>query len=157
MGRNPKSNEMKVIQGTFRKDRDHSGSPIPSEKPATCPDWLTDSQKKFFWLLCARLNDVGLNSETYDLLMALTAIQTSEVADSCRAIKENGRTFQVKNTVGDVIRKPSPEVSMLNTAVKHLQSLLREFGLSPASRSSIKIAFEGATDKEPNPYENFTK
>lgn len=76
-------------------------------------------------------------------MLALAAERIYEIEELTVFINENGRTFETKTTNGDPTYKTRPEVSLKNDAMKHLQSLLSEFGLSPAAVGKTKVSKGG--------------
>ena len=157
MGRHSKPAGMKLIQGTFRQDRDTTSHPVPSSAPAEPPSYLLKEEKQYFFQFGNRLNDIGLNSSTYTEMIALVAMRTYEIAALSEVIEQEGMTYTTTSTVGDTVHKMRPEVGQRNEAIKNLQALLKEFGLSPASRTSIKIAITKTTGDDDNPYSKMTR
>ena len=157
MGRHSKPAGMKVIQGTFRHDRDAISHPIPSSVPAEPPSYLLKEEKEFFYQFGNRLNEIGLNSSTYTEMMASVAMRTYEIAELSKIIEKDGMTYTTTSTVGDTVHKARPEIGQRSEAIKNLQALLKEFGLSPVSRTSIKIAITKTTGDDDNPYAKMSK
>jgi P27 family predicted phage terminase small subunit len=53
-------------------------------------------------------------------------------------IEDTGRTYEQAGEDGAVkMIRARPEVAMRNEAMRHAQSLLSEFGLSPSARSKV--------------------
>jgi P27 family predicted phage terminase small subunit len=53
-------------------------------------------------------------------------------------IEDNGRTYERRDETGALIMaRARPEVGMRSEAMRHAQSLLSEFGLTPSARSKV--------------------
>jgi P27 family predicted phage terminase small subunit len=64
-------------------------------------------------------------------------------------IRKHGTVFPIRNDDGSVrYLQQSPFVGQANQAAKLLQSLLREFGMSPSARASLQVDVNGI--EEPN-------
>jgi P27 family predicted phage terminase small subunit len=56
-------------------------------------------------------------------------------------IEDNGRTYERRDETGALIMaRARPEVGMRSEAMRHAQSLLSEFGLTPSARSKVSAA-----------------
>ena len=71
-------------------------------------------------------------------MLALAAERLAEIEECDELITEHGRLIAaVVNKNGDTSLRSNPAVAQKNEAMRHLQSLLSEFGLTPATRSKI--------------------
>lgn len=127
-GRKQKPDNIKVIQGTFRDDRANPDAPPPDPDLPRSPVWLTPAGREYFGVLKERLDALGLASKTFTEVHALTA---QRLADLDSLIKK----IHGENGVGwDDYRI----ATRYETAVKHVQSLLAELGLSQVSINKVK-------------------
>ena len=65
MPQQPKSDHLKLVHGTFRKDRAKPSIAGDSDPP-DCPDWLPDDAKAHWLQTMAHLNDLGVALRTAD-------------------------------------------------------------------------------------------
>ncbi|BFR49455.1 P27 family phage terminase small subunit [Nitratidesulfovibrio sp. HK-II] len=148
-GRKQKPRTLKVLQGTFRKDRANEAAPEPSAVVANAPAFLSGRALVWFGVLCAKLSPLGLASETFEETLGLLAARLAEIEELERFIRENGRSYTTTTAQGDVMCRPYPEVAMLNEARRHAQSLAAEFGLTPASIGRVGRPQKGQSDENP--------
>ena len=143
-GRKPKPEPLKVLQGTFRKDRANADAPQPVRVTGSAPAWLSRRGVEWFGILRAKVAPLGLDSDTFAESLGLLAARLAEVEELEAFVAENGRTYTTRTQSGDEMRRPHPEVAMLSDARKHVQSLAAEFGLTPASIQKV-----GGMKREP--------
>jgi P27 family predicted phage terminase small subunit len=86
-----------------------------------------------FGVLKARLEPLGLASSTHTETIALAAVRMADIESYDESIEEHGHMYETKTVAKDRILKANPAVAMRNEALRHLQSLLAELGLTPTS------------------------
>lgn len=149
MGRKPLPDKLKVIQGTAQPCRMNPDAPVPSSGVADAPAWLSERASEIFAQLSAILEGMGIASPDDQAALALLASRLEEVELMTAAIEDGGRTYDQKDAEGEVrMRRAAPEVGLRNEAMRHAQSLLAEFGLTPAARSKVSAG----KPKEQNPF-----
>lgn len=149
-GRKKKPDTMKVLQGTFRKDRANPDAPTPADGLASAPGFLrTRAQLEWFGVIKARVAPLGLASPTFTEVLGLLAARMAEIDELEQFLDENGRTYTTTTQQGDKMYRPWPQVAMLNEARRHAQSLAAEFGLTPACIGKVGGQ---ASQKEENPF-----
>lgn len=154
-GRKPKSKQAKVIQGTFRKDRENPSAPVPSSEMPQAPDWFAGRKREIFDALTEQLQEIGLASATYEVLQGLLAARIEEAEALSAALAEHGTTYETETQTGTRMVRQRPEVGLLNSCMRHIQSLLGDFGLSPAAINRV-ARVSSATHKE-NPFASLGK
>jgi P27 family predicted phage terminase small subunit len=78
----------------------------------------------------------------------MLASRLEEIEALSAVIDDLGRTYSTTATSGDKLMRARPEVALRNEAMRHAQSLLSEFGLTPAARSKVSAG----RPKETNPF-----
>jgi P27 family predicted phage terminase small subunit len=79
---------------------------------------------------------VASETDTEALLMA--AKRLAEIVELSEVLQEEGRIIESFNPkTQQTMSRSHPGVGQLNEAMRHLQSLLSEFGLTPAARSKV--------------------
>lgn len=146
-GSRPLPTALKQLKGTHQSCRDAPNTPpanIPSYLPAP-PDYLNYRAAEIFRQLCVHLTGMKiLNVEDIPML-GLLASRLQEVEEHTATIESEGFSYRTNKGLW----KARPEVAMRNEAMRHSQSLLIEFGLSPAARSRVSAQIG---DKEKNPF-----
>lgn len=135
-GRKKLPDQLKIVQGTFRKHR-ASGASGQDEAPMTAPEGLSETARVHFATLKESVGQIGLDSATYTETLALAAMRLAEI-DECNAvILEHGRIIVTSKENGEPLLRANPAVTMRNEAMRHLQSLLAEFGLTPTAATRV--------------------
>lgn len=132
-GRRKKPDVLKIVQGTSRPDRSSKTKDLQEPAPISPPGWLEESALPHFAVLVGRISALKLDSATYTENLAMAATRMAEI-EACNAeIKARGRVIESDVRGGGKSTRANPAVAMRNEAMRHLQSLLAEFGLSPSS------------------------
>jgi P27 family predicted phage terminase small subunit len=129
----PKPTALKVIQGTYRKDRAARREPKPRPKVPSCPSWLNRDGKREWRRVVKELDKLGLVSELDRTSLAAYCQAFGEWREHARIVGEEGTT--TISAQGTVI--PHPEVHMRNDAFRRMVKQAAEFGMTPASRTRI--------------------
>lgn len=128
-----KPDELKIIEGTFRRDRSNPDAPtVPAGIPEA-PAWLSERATELFAQLCVVLDSLNIASPADAAMIALLASRLEEIEILTATIEDQGRTYQGESGLW----KARPEVSQRNEAMRHCHALLSEFGLSPATRNRV--------------------
>lgn len=105
----------------------------------TAPESLSEAARVHFAALKESVAQLGLDSATFTETLALAAMRLEEI-DQCDAIiAEHGRIIETTTEAGSLFLRPNPAVTMRNEAMRHLQSLLAEFGLTPTSAARVGV------------------
>lgn len=136
-GRKALPTGLKVIKGTFRKDRVPDGMPDADIDGMKAPAWLPPEAVEHFGVFKSRVEALGLNSKTFTEVAALAALRMSEIEKLTEIIKSDGPVYESVDDGGKLLKKSHPAVSQRSEAARHLQGLLSEFGLSPAAIQKI--------------------
>lgn len=145
-GRKPQPTHLRVVKGNRGKRPLPAAEPEASAEQPQAPSWLPPRARELFDQVGGRLEEVGLLSATHTEMLALLAQRLLEVELHTAVLAKKGHTYMNRRT--GVCRK-RPEVAMLAEAARHAQSLLAEFGLSPAA--SGKVSLSGGRKKK-SPY-----
>lgn len=133
--------QLKTLQGSrIRTDRDalKEQAKPPLEMP-TCPDWLDAKARKLWHKIGPQLVSLGLLSVIDGDIFGgyvETATRYGEVCEKLDSIEKMMATTPNGFEVQSVL------FQLRNTLQKQLVALGREFGMTPAARSSIKVNTE---------------
>lgn len=138
MARPRKPTQLKVLQGSrVRSDREAaSNAAQPQIAVPPCPDWLDAKSRQQWDKIAPQLVALGLLSVIDGDLFGAYAETSARYGDVCSKL-ENINSWI--GTTPNGFEVQTALVSIRNTLQKQLISLGREFGLSPAARSSIKV------------------
>ena len=136
MSRKRTPDALKIVAGTARPDRMNPDAPQAASGVSDPPEWLSEGAAERFNQLSAIALDLGIASPVDQCAQALLASRLDEIERLTAIIEDGGHTFLTET--GMV--RARPEVGMRNEAMRHAQSLLCEFGLTPATRSKVSAA-----------------
>ncbi len=143
-GRKKTPDHLKVVTGTDRPDRMNPDQPVVAKGVTTAPGLLSSRGAEIFMRLMATLDGMGIASPADQDNLSMLAQRLEQVELLTVTIEDSGFTYQTDAGLW----KARPEVAMRSEAMRHAQSLLSEFGLSPAARSKVSA---GKKDEE-NPF-----
>ena len=147
-GRKPTPTHLKIVKGNPGKRPLNKNEPtFDADLPAP-PLYLSTEAQGIFIILRDRIAFMGYASASHTEALALCAARLEEVQLHTRILNEKGFTYKKKVKIGvdhdghplyDETIKTRPEVVMRHEAAKHAQSLLAEFGLTPASATKVVV------------------
>lgn len=132
-GRKKTPDHLKLVKGTAQKCRMNPEAPAANVGTASAPAWLSERAAELFDQISATLLGMGIASPDDTHALSLAASRLEEIEILTAVIEDAGRTYQTEAGLW----KARPEVAMRNEAMRHSQSLLAEFGLTPAARSKV--------------------
>ena len=138
-GRKKTPDELKVVRGTFRKDRVNPDAPAPVSDAPKAPEFLSVRARQIFEGLVEKISAMGYASDSHTEMLALCAMRLEEVETYTETIRIEGSVYETTNQGGDPVFKARPEVGLRSQAMRHAQSILAEFGLSPASKGKVSV------------------
>jgi P27 family predicted phage terminase small subunit len=133
-GRKPTPSHLKVVRGTDRADRANPAEPKPGRARPSAPDHMSDRGREAWGYVVGVLDRMGVLTEADALAVELLCEARADwLSARDQIIAGGGETY----TTDAGLIKAHPAVAMRNDAARRMQSLLAEFGLSPASRSKV--------------------
>lgn len=146
MARNKKSENLKVIQGTDRRDRNKSVNLGSTELP-TPPDSMTTAGEKVFEQLVSRLTELKTIHWTDDLSLAVAAESYVTYMKCCKVLSEKGETYTFTNSRGELSIKQRPELKIANDAFNRYFAIAKSYGLTAQSRVNLNISLPDPNKK----------
>ncbi|EQB15754.1 hypothetical protein RLDS_10805 [Sphingobium lactosutens DS20] len=141
-GRKRKAPELKVVQGTFRDDRDGKVNDDVPLGPMIAPLHLSEIARGHFETIANILAEQKRSSPHYAEHVGLLAVRLEQIAMYQAVLDIEGCTYRSeKKGEGGLIQvmiKAHPAVAMLSEALRHAQSLLGDLMLNPSA--ALKIA-----------------
>jgi len=149
-GRNKKSVEQHLLEGTFRKDR-HGQKPQSQTEAPTCPGWLSLAAKAEWRRVTPELKHRGMLTKLDRVALAMYC-QTYAHLRKAEEELEDGLTYEYTNKNGSTNRVQKPEVRMVQQFMKTINTLCADFGFTPSSRGQMVIPDES---EEEDPLDEF--
>ena len=147
-GRKRKPDHLKVVSGTAQPCRMNDDAPKGLDGALVAPEWLSKRAAELFNQLASIIGEMGIDSVSDVSMLAMLSSRLEEIEICTATIEDLGRTYSTVSQTGAVMYRSRPEVAQRNEALRHAQSLLVEFGLSPAARSKVSVS----NPDEQNPF-----
>lgn len=142
-GRKATPTAIKVLRGNPGKRPLNVKEAKPLDKIPPCPSHLNAEGKREWKRIVKKLRDCGLFTYVDKAMLATYCQAWGRWVEAEKEVNKHGAI--VKTVNGNLIQ--NPYLSVANRAMKQLQTLAREFGMSPSSRSNIKA---DVPDKQPS-------
>lgn len=137
-GRRPLPSRVKQARGNPGKRELNRAEPQPRAGRPTRPGWLAEEAKREWARIVPELEELGL----------LTVVDRAALSGYCQwwaryrqaeeALERDGPVVEIM-TRGGPMQVQSPWVSLSKQASEACRRFLVEFGLTPASRSRLKV------------------
>lgn len=142
-GRPRKPTQLKIVQGTARKDRSNPHEPKPKGNVTTdsCPEWFSDTQREH-WARIMRDAPAGMVKHLDQDTLISFIVAADAHREATLGLRKTG--MLVKGSTHNVV--PSPFVAI---QVKQAALMLRaaaELGFTPSSRSRVSVTEETQQD-----------
>ena len=140
-GRKQKPTQLKLVQGTYRKDRGNEREPLPSGDLCIAPEHFSDEQRAV-WDYAIQHAPKGLLK---NLDLSILEVWVTAYVFYREAVKKIA-------IAGQVIKTPSgypvtnPYMANMNRQAQNMMKAAAEMGFTPASRSRIVVAEESSKD-----------
>lgn len=136
-GRKPVPTELKKLRGNpgHRPLNDQEAKPKTLVRLPPVPSYLDNLAKKEWRRTGKRLFDAGLLTELDETALAAYCQAYSRWVEANEKMKDGGAV--IDGLYGPV---RSPWVGIANDAWKAMTRMLGEFGMTPSSRSRVKVA-----------------
>ena len=118
-----------------RKAEGRKNEPKPANAIPRCPAWLTGEGRKEWRRICPQLKRMGV----------LTKIDRTALGAFCKAYSRWLKAERELEKIGELIKSPSgysiqnPWLAISNKSMKQMLEIMREFGMSPASRAGLHV------------------
>ncbi|MDA0780663.1 MAG: phage terminase small subunit P27 family [Rickettsiales bacterium] len=147
-GRKKKPTNLKVVQGTFRKDRSNPNEPKPEpvKKVPPPPAWLDEEGRKEWKRVAKELFNMGLLTPVDMTALEAYCTVYSRWKKAEEDIDKTGITFTYINREGVEMRRKNPSIAIADESMKLMRSFLSEFGMTPSSRSKVSSTSSGDND-----------
>ena len=140
-GNYPLPTNMKVLRGTAQPCRMNDGEVKVPKEAVTMPDGLSDDEKKHWDTVARDLEEVGILTKLDTQALKLYCTLYCTWASAYENLKKYGPV--IKDKKGAPCLSPYFKVSM--TAMDKMLAFLREFGMTPSSRTRVRVE-QGITE-----------
>jgi len=152
-GRKRKPDALKLVQGTFRKDRANPNQLNPDRGiPKPMNGILSKEERKHYYRIAKILDKMGIMTEADVIILEILAQALQQYYVACEEVKSQPLVIEYKGKNGNRIKTKNPWINIMNEERKTVISLLSKFGLDPSARASLNILQEDNITEEDNPY-----
>ena len=134
-GRKPKPTALKLLTGNPGKRAINEDEPKPKAKMPACPEQLQGEARKEWHRMGKKLHALGLVTEIDKAALTVYCQAWGRWAEAEVNLQKYGPVIFSK--AGIPIQ--SPYMSIANRALELMMKALVEFGMSPSSRSRVKV------------------
>lgn len=155
MGRPRKPTALKVLQGNPGKRALPGSEPKPPVASSSPPEWLDDYAREVWEQISPLLVGMRVLTEADAPGLVLLASAWSDWRKADEVIQRMGASFEVKewdrNAEEFVVvgYRRRPEVADRADSWRRVRLALSDFGMTPAARSKVSMAGDGAEDEDP--------
>ena len=142
----PKPTSLKLIQGTYRKDRAAPNEPQPEPGVPTCPAHLKGEARREWKRIAPVLQSMGVLTKADRPSLAGYCSAWEDYVESDKILRKEGRFVQSPN--GFPMQHPA--VNAKAKALTLMKQYLALFGLSPSDRTRVSVPEK--PKKESNPF-----
>lgn len=136
-GRKAQPTALKLVKGNPGKRPLNSREPKPKRVIPSPPDHMSQEAMVHWGRLSVMLDRMGVLTEADGWALEQTCLLYQDMIELRAEVATRGRVYVTKNTTGDEMRRPNPEVAMLADADRRFRGYLAEFGLTPAARARV--------------------
>ena len=146
-GAKPKPTETLKKKGTYRADRHEDRAEVEKELTTTPPPYLSEREKQIWALWYPILQGNNMLKETDEVAFGLLCKKfvRCEMFSRQFTAMEDFITDHISD-VGAKVKRKDPGYDIMAAEERDLLKILTEFGMTPASRSKVKVALRGEED-----------
>ena len=142
----PKPTSIKRLEGNPGERKLNELEPPPKVGVPECPDYLDEVARREWDRLTAILVSMKVLTEADYIALANLCQAYSTLMNAQKQMNKTGILYKSKS--GYI--QQSPLLGIIHTQTTIVNNLLREFGLTPSSRT--RVAIVDTTPKRPNPF-----
>jgi P27 family predicted phage terminase small subunit len=139
-GRKPKPTAVKLLSGNPGKRAINRSEPRPQIELPPAPEYLGDDEKHKWAAVVKELHPLGLVTTVDKDALAMYCVIYVRWMKAERMVREKGEI--IKTAAGNIIQ--NPYLAIANRALDQLNKLGAEFGMTPSSRSRVKVELPNA-------------
>jgi P27 family predicted phage terminase small subunit len=129
-----KTTEALKASGSYRKDRHGGRMEAPKGKPIK-PENSSESAE--IWIT-SMMEKMGVSTPLDGMSVKMFADSWERYTSARDFIKEHGEIYTTTTAQGDLMYRKRPEVEIAHVAWQQLFAMVKQFGMTPLSRSKIE-------------------
>jgi len=153
-GRKHVPTSVKLLKGSYRKDRENAREPKPAVGAPPARRGMAADVRTWYRRLVTVLDPLRVATAADGIALELCASALVEHFAARAVITRDGATYTTVTPAGSTMTRARPEVAIAAEAWRRGAAMLRDFGLSPASRPRVNAA---PPDRGENPFERLER
>ena len=144
-GRKPRPTVLRKLEGNPGHRPLNDREPVPPAGVPECPEYLDEEARAEWFRTCAALRQMGL----------LSAADRTALAAYCTVYSRWVAAEAQVRKFGAIVKSPqkgfpmkSPYLSIADQAMEAMRKFMIEFGLTPSSRSRIRVPEDATAANE---------
>jgi P27 family predicted phage terminase small subunit len=135
MQRGPKTKprNVKVVEGSFRKDRDNPEQPTPKIAAPPVPRFLRGKERGIFRRIARLLAGMRVVSKADTDALVLYAVSRARWEKLAAEMRQEPDVIETPNGV----KRINPKLQAMDKCQEQCYRLLAEFGLTPSARNRV--------------------
>ena len=149
-----KPTALKLLTGNPGKRPLPENEPKPQVGFKNCPEHLTGAARDFWNEWAPILSRCGIATEADTQAFIYAAEQHAEYVFCRDNVAIEGRVIVGVGSMGQEVRTKNPHWDMAQQALKNVTQILKEFGMTPSSRSGVERV---GPKEDPDSIDSFSK
>lgn len=144
-GRKPTPTVLKIREGNPGKRAINDSEPVAPQETPSCPDFLDEVAREEWARISEILSEMGL----------LSTADRAALAAYCTVYSRWVHAEEQVKKYGTIVKSPekgfpmkSPYLTVADQAMETMRKFLVEFGLTPSSRSRIRVGGKSVAEDE---------
>ena len=147
-GKPPTPTSVLKLRGSWRAEI-NGDEPLPEKGEPKKPEWLTNVSDYCWSQLVPLLQDMDVLTVADGMALSLLCETFASWRKAEEMLQKSGEVYPILDGNGETkYLAQSPYVAIARNTAKQLQTLLREFGLTPSARSRIQVKSDTGAEKE---------
>ncbi|HHX9802610.1 TPA: phage terminase small subunit P27 family [Salmonella enterica subsp. enterica] len=135
-----------LLKGNPGKRAINRDEPKPPVRVPPLPAHFSKRAKYWHKRIAQELAQMGVLTGMDERALELLIEAYEEYRQHLETLEEEGYTYKTTSMAGDTSIKMHPAAALKADAWKRIRSMLGEFGMTPASRSKVKVSGPGEAD-----------
>ncbi len=149
-GRKPIPTSLKKLKGTLQKCRSNKNEPRPEVCEPEIPGWICDQAGEVWRELSPQLYKAGVLTKLDALALGLLCQHHVLYMWSKGIVEKESLLIETIDSNGNRVKRANPALKIMMQSADQLTALLREFGLTPSSRTRVSVLEK--KDEKINPF-----
>ena len=147
-GRPRKPTALHDLQGTGQASRMNPLEPVLVNRLPDKPEWIESNEaaNALYSEVSMHVHRMGVGSEIDGMGLSLLAHQMSLYIEMAKAVHDEGTVITTIGSSGQEKTMTHPCIAQMGSTATSIFKIMREYGLTPSSRSNVSTTDEGEPD-----------